>query len=56
MSPIERLATAVLLFHGNGPWVNEKAALWLAVTGTPEATNKVLCDLARQLLCEESKP
>lgn len=52
MPPVERLALAVLLFHGKGPWVQDKAREWLALTGTPEATNKVLCDLARRLLEE----
>lgn len=52
MSPLERLARAVLLFHGNGPWMPDKSNEWLMLTGSREATNRVLCDLARRLLRE----
>lgn len=54
-SPVERLASAVLLFHSAGPWVDEKAEFWLELVGTREATNRVLCDLARQLLANERR-
>lgn len=54
-SPLERLAGAVLLFHSAGPWVDEKAELWLELVGTREATNRALCDLARQLLANEKR-
>lgn len=50
--PVERLALAVLLFHSSGPWIEDKSNEWLRLTGTREATNKVLCDLARRLLKE----
>lgn len=50
--PVERLALAVLLFHSQGAWMEAKSAEWLRLTGTREATSKVLCDLARRLLKE----
>lgn len=57
MTPLERLARAVLLFHGNGPWLSDKSDEWLMLTGNREATNRVLCDLARRLLKEkDTKP
>lgn len=45
----QRLARAVLLFHGAEAWTADQQANWLALTGEPAATTRVLCDLARQV-------
>lgn len=55
MTPLERLVRAVLLFHGNGPWLPEKSDEWWTLTSNREATTRVLCDLARRLL-KENQP
>ena len=39
-----------LLFHGAGPWDEAKRARWKAITGSDEATNKVMCDHIRKAL------
>lgn len=39
-----------LLFHGGSPWDDEKAAKWEAITGSKEATSKVMCDHLRLAL------
>jgi hypothetical protein len=52
MAPVslaERLARAVLLFHRGGPWTEQDREVWLSLTGTPDATTRTLCDLARQV-------
>jgi hypothetical protein len=49
LSESERLARAVLLFHGSD-WSDEKREQWIALTGQREATTRVLCDLARRTL------
>ncbi len=41
---------AVLLFHGGGEWNGEKRAEWKRITGSDEATTKVLCDHIRLVL------
>jgi hypothetical protein len=51
-----QLAKAVLLFYRIGPWTDADAAVWLSLTGQPEATTKTLCDLARRLLDDEADP
>ena len=55
MTPIERLARAVLLFYRGGGWSGTDRNEWVMLTGgdRDEAASKVLCDLARQLLREE---
>jgi len=53
MTDAERLAKAVLLFHGGGPWFARDRELWSALTGEREATTKVLCDLARRIRATE---
>jgi hypothetical protein len=40
----------VLLFHGGGAWDDAKIAEWFRITGTREATTKVLCDHLRSML------
>jgi hypothetical protein len=40
----------VLLFHSGGAWDDAKIAEWLRITGTREATTKVLCDHVRSML------
>jgi hypothetical protein len=59
-SPIARALSAapdvddvlrlVLLFHAGGPWDEAKGVEWLRITGTTEATSKVLCDQVRSAL------
>jgi hypothetical protein len=41
---------AVLLFHGGGEWDDAKRAEWRRITGSSEATTKVLCDHIRSAL------
>jgi hypothetical protein len=53
MSDAEKLAQAVLLFHRGGPWTAQDSETWLAVTGEPDVTNRVLCDLARKVRGQE---
>ena len=40
----------VLMFHGGGEWNESKRAEWLRITGTREATTRVLCDHVRSAL------
>lgn len=40
---------AVLIFHSGGNWM-DVAGEWLRITGTREATTKVLCDHVRSAL------
>lgn len=49
LTPAERLARAVLLFHRGGIWTPEDHATWRALTGTVLCTQKNLCELARQV-------
>jgi len=41
---------AVLLFHSDTPWDLPKRNRWLILTGTTDATTKVLCDTVRKAL------
>ena len=50
------LARAVLLFHRGGRWALEDRMQWLELTGSKDATTKVLCGLARRLLDREDNP
>lgn len=52
MTPVERLARAVLLFHRGGAWTGMDRNEWVMLTSSDEATTRVLCDLARRLLAE----
>jgi hypothetical protein len=52
MTDLERLARAVLLFHHGGPWRDADREVWLKLTGQYDATTKVLCDLAREVLAQ----
>jgi hypothetical protein len=42
---------AVLIFHSGGDW-RKRQAEWLRMTGTREATTRVLCDHVRTILIE----
>lgn len=53
ISNAERLARAVLLFHHGGEWTKADQQIWHALTGSHDATSRVLCDLARQVRSEE---
>jgi hypothetical protein len=55
LSPAERLARAVLLFHKAGPWRARDNEIWLALTGQDAATTRVLCDLARSVRSAEER-
>jgi hypothetical protein len=49
MTDAEKLARAVLLFHGTIEWTADIREDWLFLTGSEEATTKTLCDLARKV-------
>lgn len=53
LSDAALLARAVLLYHRGGPWTAEDAGTWLGLTGSPEATTRALCDLARRVRAAE---
>jgi len=53
MTPLERLARAVLLFYRGGRWTGTDRNAWAMLTDEEEATTVVLCDLARRLLAED---
>jgi hypothetical protein len=46
----------VLLFHTGGDWTAERRAEWLRITGSTEATTKVLCDHVRSALALVGEP
>jgi hypothetical protein len=46
----EKALELVLMFHGAGPWDPDKSLRWQELSGSPEATTKVLCDAVRQAL------
>lgn len=41
-----------LLFHSVGAWTDECALEWERITGTKEATTKIMCDAIRALLAK----
>lgn len=41
---------AVLLFYAGGPWTQDRRDEWRRLTGSTEASTKVLCDHARSAL------
>jgi glycosyltransferase A (GT-A) superfamily protein (DUF2064 family) len=50
---LERLRDAlnlVLMFHSGGEWTTADRAQWKHVTGSDEATTKVLCDHIRKVM------
>lgn len=53
LSSAEKLARAVILFHSSNSWTKEQQSMWENLTGSFEATSKVLCDLARTVRSEE---
>jgi L-cysteine desulfidase len=53
MSNAERLARAVLLFHGSTIWTADDTEMWVALTGSQDATTRTLCNLARWVRREE---
>lgn len=55
LTKAERLARAVLLFHGADIWDEERSWTWRMLTGKAECTTKVLCDLAREVQAEEGR-
>ena len=53
MTPAERLARCVLMFYGIAGWSQNERDLWKALTGSDDATTRVLGDLAREVLQDE---
>lgn len=45
-----------LLFHSGGPWDDAKRLRWLQITGTDEATTRVMGDTIRTLLAGSETP
>lgn len=41
---------ATLLFHSGGPWDAKRRDEWRRLTGSDEATTKVLCDTIRRII------
>lgn len=54
LTPIDAIKLA-LLFHSSSPWDDDKRAEWLRITGSTEATTKVLCDHLRAVLAESEQ-
>jgi hypothetical protein len=52
LSDAERLARAVLLFH-KVEWHDWDRQVWFALTGSHDATTRILCDLAREIRSRE---
>ncbi len=50
---LEDAVKLVLLFHSGGIWDNDKRAEWLRITGSTEATTKVMCDHLRSALAAQ---
>lgn len=53
---IDQLRTALraaLLFHSGGEWDDAKRQQWQELTGSTEATTKVLCNTVRAALGDE---
>ena len=46
----------VLLFHSGSPWDEAKCVEWFRITGTREASTKVLCDHVRSALAIYGTP
>lgn len=55
MTDAERLARAVLLFHRGGEWTAWDTEVWSLLTGSSEATTKILCNFARRVLQKEEQ-
>jgi hypothetical protein len=53
MTPLERLARAVLLWHRGGRWTGTQRNEWVMLTDTEDTTPVALCNLARRLLAED---
>ena len=45
-------AEATLLFHSGGMWSEKTSARWKELTGTDNATNKMLCDMHRAAIAK----
>jgi hypothetical protein len=53
VTAIDDACRAVLMFHEGGEWTAERRAEWKRITGSDEATTKVLCDHIRLVLENE---
>jgi hypothetical protein len=45
----------VLRFHSGRPWTNDDRAKWRELTGSDEATTKVMCDHIRKVIPSEER-
>ena len=51
---LRALLEAVLLFYG-AEWTPAEVARWESITGSPEASTRVLCDAIRAVLASSDK-
>jgi len=52
---VQRLRDAAelpLMFHAGGIWLGDNPTRWKQITGTDEATTKVMCDHIRSVLAQ----
>lgn len=47
---LRRALELVLIFHQGGKWSDRDQVRWQEITGSTEATNKVMCDHVRSVL------
>jgi hypothetical protein len=47
-----KVVDSLLLFHEQGAWTAEDQTRWVELTGSSQATTRVLCDAARRALKE----
>lgn len=52
----KKALAAALLFHNGQPWDKAASSEWFKLTGSYEATTKVLCDTVRRALLLTSSP
>jgi hypothetical protein len=55
MSDAEKLARAVLMFYNTQEWSELHRQVWQKLTGSDEATTRVLADLARKVMQAEER-
>ena len=49
-APMKAALELPLLFHAGGLWDDDKRARWKEITGTEEATTRVMCNTVRSAL------
>jgi len=55
-TPLRDALALVLLFHRGGPWSAESRAEWFRITGSHDATTRVMCDTVRAALADAAGP